>query len=387
MSVPGVFKKRRTKLLKLVKEDSVLVSDPLHIFYLSGLNAALEPWERVLLRRNPMFLGISRNESMFLLVGRSSLANPFLTDELLFDSKSLFEGSLWMYGDYDLAERIVPTMDFVAEELSEVMAEMKSRAGFALTNVGVEEWHVQHEVTERLSREFASIKFSGISAILRKMRQTKDDDEVESIKEGTSRLKSVLEKANSLTAPGQTELKLLEDLSRTFRNQFGEESSLSGQILSGRRTDEVFGEATGKKLENGDRLILDLRTNLGGYWARGSTTVLVGGGSASGGDFNQLELALEKGREAMVPGARAGDVFTAISNSVPGIGDQSGLTHEAGNGIGLELRESPFILPGSKEELREGMVITLSAGSYARPTHGARFTSCYHIGKTGSTRL
>jgi Xaa-Pro aminopeptidase len=387
VSAPEVFKKRRRKLLELVKEDSVLVSEPLHIFYLTGLKAALEPWEGVLLRRNPMFLGISRNESMFLLVGRSSLANPFLTDELLFDSKSLFEGSLWMYGDYDVNERVVPTMDFVAEELSEVMEEMKSRAGFALSNVGIEEWHIQHEVTERLSREFASVKFSGISAVLRKMRETKDETEVKCIREGMSRLKSVLNSTSSLAVPGQTELKMLENLSRAFRDEFGEESSLGGQVLSGRRTNEVFGEATGKKLENGDCIILDLRTNFGGYWARESTTVLVGGNSTSKGDFDGLELALERGSEALVVGARAGDVFTAISDNVQKVGDQSSMAHEAGNGIGLELREDPFILPGSKEELREGMIIILSAGSYARPAAGARFTACYHVGRTSSTRL
>lgn len=387
MSAPEVFKKRRRKLLELVKEDSVLISEPFHIFYLTGLRAALRPWEGVLLRHNPMFLGISRNETMFLLVGRSSLANPFLTDELLFDSKSLFEGRLWMYGDYDLGERVVPTMDFVAEELSEVMEEMKSRAGFALTNVGIEEWHIQHEVTQRLSREFPSVKLSGISAVLRKMREIKDDTEVKFIREGKSRLKPVLQSASSMAAAGQTEIELLENLSHAFRDEFGEESSLNGQVLSGRRTNEVFGEATGKKLENGDHLILDLRTKFGGYWARESITVIVGGSSALEGDFNRLELALEKGGKALVAGARAGDVFTAISDDVPRAGDQSRLAHEAGNGIGLELREDPFILPGSREEIREGMIIMLSAGSYAHPAAGARFTAYYQVGSTGSTRL
>jgi Xaa-Pro aminopeptidase len=267
------------------------------------------------------------------------------------------------------------------------MEEMKSRAGFALSNVGIEEWHIQHEVTERLSREFPSMKFSGMSAVLRKMRETKDETEVKCIREGMSRLKSVLISASSLAVPGQTELKMLENLSRAFRDEFGEESSLGGQVLSGRRTNEVFGEATGKKLENGDCLILDLRTNYGGYWARESTTVLVGGSSTSKGDFDGLELALERGRKALVAGASAGDVFTAISDNVQKVGDQSSMAHEAGNGIGLEFREDPFILPGSKEELREGMIIILSAGSYAHPAAGARFTACYHVGRTSPTRL
>jgi len=131
-----VFKARRRNLIESVDEDSVLVSEPIHVYYLTGLKAALEAQSTIAVKQNPIFLGISKNGSTFLVAGTTSLANPLITDELVFDSRNLFEGNLWTYGDYNLDERVSASLDFVAEELSEVMAEMKSRAGFSLASVG-----------------------------------------------------------------------------------------------------------------------------------------------------------------------------------------------------------------------------------------------------------
>jgi len=58
--------------------------------------------------------------------------------ELVFDSRTLFEGNLYTYEDYEINQRVVAPMDFVAEELGEVMEEMKSRHGFELRRLGIE---------------------------------------------------------------------------------------------------------------------------------------------------------------------------------------------------------------------------------------------------------
>src|SRR5712692_6543201 len=253
------------KNMDLVEKDSIILSDPTHIYYMTGLEAALESSEQVLLRSGPIFLGLSRNGSMFLLAGRSSLVNPFWGDELIFASRTLFEGNLYTYEDYEINQRVVAPLDFVAEELGEVMEEMKSRHGFELRRMGIEEWHLQQGIADKLKEVFPAITLSGISSALRRMRLTKDQLEVERISEGIARLRTVLESAISLASVGETELGLLEKLTVSFRERYGVESPLHGGILSGRRTMEVVGGATAKKLENGEHVILDLMTRVDGY--------------------------------------------------------------------------------------------------------------------------
>src|SRR5207253_2398855 len=80
--------------------------------------------------------------------------------------------------------------------------------------------------------------------------------------------RTVLESAISLATVGETETGLLERLTSSFHERYGAESPLLGGILSGRRTLEVVGNATAKKLDSREPVILDLQTRVDGYWAR-----------------------------------------------------------------------------------------------------------------------
>jgi Xaa-Pro aminopeptidase len=368
-----------------VEVDSVLISEPIHVYYLTGLKAALETRTSVETEQNPIFLGISKNGSMFLVAARTSLANPFITDEVVFDSSRLFDGKLWTYGDYDVDERVSPDVDFVAEELSEVMSEMKSRDGFGLENVGVEE-NIPYGTTARLAKEFPWIKFSQISGAVRKIRLTKDEAEVRWVKEGVRRLTEVSDQSIALMVPGENEIQALERLRKMHGEKFGPESFLSGQILSGNRTSEVFGKATQKKLVAGERVIVDLETIVDGYHARQATTRIIGRESAPDDEATgRINKALEAGAGMLIPGKAAREVYDAVSSKTKS-GESSRLIHEAGHGMGLQLREEPFLIPSSNQTISSGMVCVLIAGSY-RNSMGSRSSASYLVETSGAVKL
>jgi len=58
------------KIMDLVEEDSIILSDPTHIYYMTGLQAALKSSEQVLLRSGPIFLKDSWVAMALLLSGR-----------------------------------------------------------------------------------------------------------------------------------------------------------------------------------------------------------------------------------------------------------------------------------------------------------------------------
>jgi Xaa-Pro aminopeptidase len=372
-------------LLDSVEVDSVLISEPIHVYYLTGLKAALEPRTSVETEQNPMFLGISKNGATFLIAARTTLANPFITDEVIFDSSRLFDGKLWTYGDYDVDERISTDVDFVAEELSEVMSEMKSREGFGLENVGVEE-KIPYGTTARLAKEFPQIKFSQISAAVRKIRLTKDGTEVSSVKEGIRRLAEVSSPSAAPMIPGETEIQALERMRKLYGEKFGHDSFLNGQILSGKRTSEVFGKATQKKLVAGERVILDLETIVDGYHAKQVTTRIIGRESAPEDESTgPVRQALEAGEGKLLPGNAAKEVYDAVSSKRREV-DSSKLVHEAGHGIGLQSKEEPYLIPSSNQAIAIGMVCVLTAGSYMNSA-GSRFSASYVVEKSGPAKL
>ena len=332
-----------------------------------------------------MFLGISKNDATFLIAARTTLANPFTTDEVIFDSSRLFDGKLWTYGDYDVDERVSTDVDFVAEELSEVMSEMKSREGFGLEKVGVEE-KIPYGTTARLAKEFPGIKFSQISAAVRKIRLTKDETEVRSIKQGIRRLAEVSSQSAALMIPGETEIQALARLKELHGQKFDSDSFLNGQILSGNRTSEVFGKATQKKFVAGERVILDLETVVDGYHARQVTTRIVGREAALDDESTeQVRKALEAGVRKLLPGNAAKEVYDTVSSKTKEV-DSSKLVHEAGHGIGLQLKEEPYLIPNSNQAISIGMVCVLTAGSYMNSA-GSRFSASYVVEKSGPVEL
>lgn len=202
-------------------------------------------------------------------------------------------------------------------------------------------------------------------------------------------MRTVLESAISLTRAGETEIGLLEKLTISFRERYGAESPLLGGILSGKRTMEVVGKATAKKLESGEPVILDLQTRVDGYWARASTTIRVGGKAGDGEEKLEalIDHLLGAGGEALVQGQTAAGVFRVVSDEMKGAGMAQGLIHEAGHGIGLTPREAPYLFPASAEKIEQGMVCVLTVGDYGNPSTSLRSSACYVVGKDRATRL
>jgi Xaa-Pro aminopeptidase len=265
------------------------------------------------------------------------------------------------------------------------MGEMKSREGFGLENVGVEDT-IPYGTTARLAKEFPRIKFSQVSAALRKIRLTKDETEVRSIKEGTRRLVEISSQSAELIIPGETEIQALERLRKLHVEKFGYDSFLNGQILSGNRTSEVFGRATQKKFVVGERVILDLETLVDGYHARQITTRIVGQESTPEDESTgRVRKALEAGEGKLLPGNTANEIYDAVSSKTREV-DSSQLVHEAGHGIGLRSREEPYLIPSSDQALAIGMVCILTAGSYMNSA-GSRFSATYVVEKSGPTML
>ena len=221
------------------------------------------------------------------------------------------------------------------------------------------------------------------------MRLTKDQLEIERISEGIGRLRTVLETAISLASVGETEIGLLEKLTSSFRERYGAESPLLGGILSGRRTLEVVGNATAKKLESREPVILDLQTRVDGYWARASATIRVGGKAGDGEEEldTLVDRLLDAGGVALVHGQTAAGVFRVVSDEMRKAGMVRGLIHEAGHGIGLEPREAPYLFPASAEKIEQGMVCVLTVGNYESPSTSLRSSACYAVGKDRATRL
>lgn len=127
-----------------------------------------------------------------------------------------------------------------------------------------------------------------------------------------------------------------------------------------------FNRSTGRQLENGDLVLIELATCVNGYWSDLTRTGPVGRPSA------KVEPILALVREAqqaaidvIAPGVPAGVVDSAARDKIAAHGLSSFFTHHTGHHVGFRYHDPGFgILPGESAKLEPGMVITIEPGVY-----------------------
>jgi Xaa-Pro dipeptidase len=133
-----------------------------------------------------------------------------------------------------------------------------------------------------------------------------------------------------------------------------------------------FNRSTGRRLEEGDLVLIELATCVNGYWSDLSSTAPVG--SPKPGAAEILDIATEAQQAAVDgirPGVSAGQIDALARDKIAAHGLGSFFTHHTGHHVGFRYHDPGFlILPGESAELEAGMVITIEPGIYV-PEHGA----------------
>ena len=144
--------------------------------------------------------------------------------------------------------------------------------------------------------------------------------------------------------------------------QCGPNSALAGR----------FNRSTGRRLENGDLVLIELATCVNGYWSDLTRTIALGSPKP---EVERILSIAKDAQQAAVdgvrPGVSAGDIDALARNKIAAQGLASFFTHHTGHHVGFRYHDPGFvILPGETAKLEPGMVITIEPGVYV-PEHGA----------------
>jgi Xaa-Pro dipeptidase len=133
-----------------------------------------------------------------------------------------------------------------------------------------------------------------------------------------------------------------------------------------------FNRSTGRRLGNGDLVLIELATCVNGYWSDLTRTAPVG---SLGSEVDELfEIVREAQRlavNAANPGVSATDVDSVARNKIASHKLGAFFTHHTGHHVGFRYHDPGFLIaPGFPNTLEPGMVITLEPGVYV-PERGA----------------
>jgi Xaa-Pro aminopeptidase len=217
------------------------------------------------------------------------------------------------------------------------------------------------------------IRWINDEGAVEKLRLVKDSYEISAIRDAAAIVSKTFERTRRTLRAGMTELNLAAEIERDFKRQGAEGPSFETIVASGERSAWPHARPSRKAIGKNELVVLDQGAILRGYCSDMTRTVFVGKASRKVRSLYAAVLeALEAGKAAARPGAKAQDVDAAARSVLRRAGLARYFTHSTGHGIGLEIHESPRLGKGDQTVLTEGMVVTVEPGVYIEGLGGIR---------------
>ncbi len=216
------------------------------------------------------------------------------------------------------------------------------------------------------------------------LRSAKDSGEIESITRAVRLAEQALEDLLGVVAEGVSERDLAAELVYRLRLAGSESNPFDPIVASGPRSALPHAKPGGRRLEEGDLLLIDFGATVEGYCSDMTRTVVLGSPAAWQREIHGVvSEAVCAGVAATRAGVPARDVDRAARDVIAdaGFGDRFG--HGTGHGVGLEVHERPSVNSRSRETLRAGSVVTIEPAVYLPGRGGVRLEEMVVAGEGG----
>ena len=192
--------------------------------------------------------------------------------------------------------------------------------------------------------------------------------------------------------PGATEAEVAAAVESIIYRQIGCDEIFHSRgwamVQSGPNSADAgrFNRSTGRRLMNGDLVLIELATCVNGYWSDLTRTVAVGRPRAEAAEILDIVCdAQQAAIDAIRPGVSAGHVDAMARDKIAAHGLSSFFTHHTGHHVGFRYHDPGFlILPGESALLEPGMVVTIEPGVYVHERDaGARIEDNVLVTESG----
>jgi Xaa-Pro aminopeptidase len=214
----------------------------------------------------------------------------------------------------------------------------------------------------RLQAALPAAGFVPASTVTRQLRMRKDPEELEALARAAG---------------------AIEEAIRDTHDRF-----CFAIVASGPNAASPHHGATGRVVQPGDPVVVDIGGRLGGYCSDTTRTLVVGEPPPGFRElYTLLHAAQLAGVAAVRPGVPASAVDAACRDPITAAGHGELFLHRTGHGIGLDEHEDPYIVAGNDEPLEPGMAFSIEPGIYPRGHYGARIEDIVVCTETGARRL
>ena len=302
----------------------------------------------------------------------------------------LIVGTDGRYGERARVECAASGATIVAESSRAALHDRMVAALAGASSVGHDPASTSHADWRALATD---VSLAPVASIVGKLRQVKDDAEIERMATAAAAADAALAEVEPLLfsavdAP-LTEADVRNELEYRMRRHGADDRSYETIVAAGPdHAARPHHEASSRTIVEGDTVIIDVGGLVDGYHSDMTRSYVIGEPTDHQREVYALvEAAQRAGIAALADGVAARAVDSACRDLFVDAGYGDWYLHGTGHGVGLVIHESPFHSQASDEELVAGNVVTVEPGLYRVGFGGFRIEDLLVVTEAGSRPL
>jgi Xaa-Pro aminopeptidase len=244
-------------------------------------------------------------------------------------------------------------------------------------------WAGQMRVAGYLEAELVAT-----TGLVEQLRIVKDTGELQRIEQACNIADVALAQVKERLTEGLTEAEFAAELEFEMRRRGSDGPSFETIVASGPNSAMPHARPTGRRMDEGDLVVIDFGATVDGYHSDMTRTFALG---RIDGRLQELIDAVSAsqraGLAAVGPTASGASVDAASRESLAAVGLGELFLHSTGHGVGLEIHEAPAVAPGATDNLPVGAVVTVEPGAYLAGRGGVRIEDTVVVTERGSRPL
>jgi Xaa-Pro aminopeptidase len=258
---------------------------------------------------------------------------------------------------------------------------------FRYVEQAAEEVHPSFE-RRRVRNGLPGVELVGLDGLVEAMRETKEPEELESIRAAAVLADTAFERLLHDGLVGRTERELALALEYGMRERGADREAFPTIVAAGAHGARPHARPREVEIRRGDLVVIDWGAQLDGYCSDCTRTVAAGEVGEDGRVVYELVLQAQLvALDAIRAGASGREVDGAARDLIDGGGYGDEFGHGLGHGVGLEVHEGPRLSRRSDDELEARNVVTVEPGIYLSGRFGVRIEDLVAVTEDGCELL